>query len=169
MTKKKELLRFNICGLKQAKARVIFGHIDYRMCVMNEEKMRPQLLETPYKLQDVCPTRKLRAPEDTLRRIQKKIAFAEKNGTGPLEMMENKPVNSTENETLPFEKQVTVLPVRTADSSWLYEFRKSYGHKWKKLAKQREGGKGNFDAEWYTVSEMFHRIALAYSNDVQDS
>ena len=132
---------------------------------MNEDKIRPQILETPYKLQDVCPTRKLKAPEDTLRRIQKKIAFAEKKAALSLE--NNETAGSIQNESLSLSEQVSPLPMRetTADTNdWINEFRKRY--KAENFGKKKNG---DFEKEWYTVSDIFQQVANAYSNEMKNT
>ena len=132
---------------------------------MNEDKIRPQILETPYKLQDVCPTRKLKAPEDTLRRIQKKIAFAEKKAALSLE--NNETAGSIQNESLSLSEQVSPLPRRetTADTNdWTNEFRKRY--KTENFGKKKNG---DFEKEWYTVSDIFQQVANAYSNEMKNT
>ena len=132
---------------------------------MNEDKIRPQILETPYKLQDVCPTRKLKAPEDTLRRIQKKIAFAEKKAALSLE--NNETAGSIQNESLSLSEQVSPLPRRetTADTNdWTNEFRKRY--KAENFGKKKNG---DFEKEWYTVSDIFQQVANAYSNEMKNT
>jgi hypothetical protein len=132
---------------------------------MNEDKIRPQILETPYKLQDVCPTRKLKAPEDTLRRIQKKIAFAEKKAALSLE--NNETAGSIQNESLSLSEQVSPLSMReaTADTNdWINEFRKRY--KTENFGKKKNG---DFEKEWYTVSDIFQQVANAYSNEMKNT
>ena len=120
------------------------------------DKIRPQILETPYKLQDVCPTKKLKAPEDTLRRIQKKIAFAEKKRASSLE---NNEAGSIQNGNSSSGEQASPLPTRESDShDWVDEFRKRYNTK--------NSGNGDFETEWYMASDIFRQVAIAYSNEM---
>ena len=125
---------------------------------MNSDKIRRQILETPYKLQDICPTRKLKAPEDVLRRIQKKIAYAEKKRAQSL--AENNEAHSLQNETTSLRK---TSPLTLAESQegetqeWIDEFRKRY----KFFGENKNGG---LQREWYTASDIFQQVANAYSN-----
>lgn len=124
--------------------------------MMNGDKIRPQILETPYKLQDICPTRKLRAPEDTLRRIQKKIAFTEKKRT--LLALENNELARSTHTVNPSFGQGSLLSMEESlqeTHGWISEFRRKY--KGSDLAKE-------FETEWYSASDIFQQIAHAYSN-----
>ena len=125
-----------------------------------EYKIRPQVLETPYKLQDICPTKKLKAPEDTLRRIQKKIAFAEKKALS----LENDKQNSIQNEIVHSEKTSPLFSVKeNAEDShkWVNEFRKRY--KAKTLSEEWNDA---LEMEWYTASDIFQQVAITYSNEI---
>lgn len=124
---------------------------------MNEQKIRPQILETPYRLQDVCPTRKLKATEDTLRRIQKKIAFAEKKRDSP----------SGNNEAVSIqrrlgEQELSMSATEKAIDSreWVEKFRKTYSNV------NVEGRSCDFTREWFTASDIFQQVANVYSNEI---
>lgn len=130
---------------------------------MNKDKIRRQILETPYKLQDICPTRKLKAPEDVLRRIQKKIAYAEKKRARSL--AENNEAHSLQNKTTSLSKRHLreTSPLTLAESQegetreWIDEFRRRY----KSFGDNKNGG---LQREWYTATDIFQQVANAYSN-----
>jgi hypothetical protein len=119
---------------------------------MNEDKIRRQILETPYKVQDVCPTRKFKAPEDTLRRIQKKIAFLERRAA--LSLDKGGTADSIQNENLRLSEEASPLSTKENDDSWVDEFRKRYKT-------------GNFEkntgTQWHTASDIFRQVAHVYS------
>ena len=122
--------------------------------VMNEEKIRRQILETPYKIQDVCPTRKFKAPEDTLRRIQKKIAFAERKTA--LSSDNDKTAGSTKNKSL--SEETSPLSTKENVDLWVHEFRKRY--------KAENFKNGYSETEWFTASDIFQQVAYVYSNEM---
>ena len=126
---------------------------------MNDDKIRRQILETPYKLQDICPTKKLKSPEDILRRIQKKIAHAEKKRA--LASLENNEADSVQNETT-FSREASPLPLKDSQEDtqeWIDEFRKRY----KVFNREKNGG---LQREWYTAADIFQQVANAYSNKI---
>ena len=121
-----------------------------------KERLRPQVLATPYHLQDICPTKKLKAQEDTLRRIQKKIALIQKK-----ELAENETYCS--HETLITGKlslnleQVTVTPNRIS------KFERCYRDNGKQFYKVKEDNNWRvFEEEWLTPSDIFNKMALLY-------
>ena len=121
---------------------------------MNEEKIRPQILETPYKIQDVCPTRKFKTPEDTLRRIQKKIAFAERKTV--LSSDSDKTAGSTKNKSL--SEETSSSSSKENVDLWVHEFRKRY--------KAENFKNGYPKTEWFTASDIFRQVAYVYSNEM---
>lgn len=124
---------------------------------MNKDKIRRQILETPYKLQDICPTRKLKAPEDVLRRIQKKIAYAEKKRAQSL--AENNEAHSLQNKTTSLREisSLTLAESQGETREWIDQFRRRY----KSFGDNKNGG---LQREWYTATDIFQQVANAYSN-----
>lgn len=120
-----------------------------------KERLRPQILATPYHLQDICPTKKMKAQEDTLRRIQKKIALIQKK-----ELAENETYSS--HETLITGKlslnlkQVTVKPNRIS------KFERCYKDNGKQLVYKEDNNLRVFEEEWLTPSDIFNKMALLY-------
>lgn len=124
---------------------------------MNKDKIRRQILETPYKLQDICPTRKLKAPEDVLRRIQKNIAYAEKKRAQSL--AENNEAHSLQNKTTSLREisSLTLAESQGETREWIDQFRRRY----KSFGDNKNGG---LQREWYTATDIFQQVANAYSN-----
>lgn len=123
---------------------------------MNEKaKLRPQVLATPYQLQDICPMKKMKAPEDTLRRIQKKIASNEKK-----ELAENETIDSSRN-TLRTNGLKVQLKQITLDPRWISDSKVPYKSTWKQFY-NKENNSDAFEEEWLTSSDIFNKMALVF-------
>lgn len=122
-----------------------------------QDKLRPQVLETPYKLQDICPTKKMKSPDDTLRRIQKKVALLQKQleSSGNELGITNSTQKTSRTNLLSLEKNINV------DPCWIKEFQTRYDGSWKKWYTQEEN-LDMFEKEWLTSADIFNRMALIF-------
>lgn len=119
-----------------------------------KERLRPQVLATPYQLQDVCPMNKIRAQEDTLRSIQKKIALVKKK-----ELAENETYSS--HETLITGKPSLNLEQVTMNPNRISKFERYYNETGKQYY-NKDNNLTLFEEEWLTPGDIFSKMALIY-------
>lgn len=98
----------------------------------------------------------MKAPEDTLRRIQKKIALTKRTRSTENENADLVQINSRA------EKLSRCIRQSTPDSSRMSEFKIHYKDAWKQFDKQEENEE-IFESEWLTAADIFYRMALVYN------
>lgn len=115
---------------------------------------RSQILETPYKLKDVCPTHKMKSPKDLLRRIQKRIELTEKKAVESSD--ENAKVTNKHGLNLVRKESIQSVTTREADNrQWISEFRNRY-----KCEHVRNESYDKTTDSWLTASYFMGQIAL---------